>query len=321
MENLDKKISVALIGSGPIAREHLLAFRATLRAEVIAVYSRKLKNAKNLAQREGIPLATNKLSDLFTGALPDLIIVAVAVEATAEIVVSLLKFGVPMLVEKPLGINFDENEKIMAVIKNKNASVFVAMNRRCYGSTRLALEKIESEVHPRFIEINDQQAPNELDVSSYSPEVIRYWMFANAIHLIDYAFIFGRGNVKNSKVLTPWKGQTQSSVLSAMISFDTGDYAIYTCRWNMPGPWSCAISTPELRLEMKPLEQITVQCRGSRKQVVVPVDEVDQNFKPGFYIQALEMIDFVQYNKMPTFLVDAFANKEVMALTEKLYFT
>ena len=61
---------------------------------------------------------------------------------------------------------------------------------------------------------------------------------------------------------------------------------IYHATWNAPGPWSVSVSTQESRLELRPIEQLLEQQRGSRNIISHKVDDYDTMFKPGLYRQA-----------------------------------
>ena len=110
-------------------------------------------------------------------------------------------------------------------------------------------------------------------------------MFANSIHLIDYFSLLCRGELKQTEIVEPWSPDNPDSVI-AYLKYSSGDLGIYHATWNAPGPWSVAVSTQESRLELRPIEQLLEQQRGSRNIISHKVDDYDTMFKPGLYRQA-----------------------------------
>ena len=98
-----------------------------------------------------------------------------------------------------------------------------------------------------------------------------------------------------------WQGE-DSFLQSATIHFASGDIGRYEGLWNAPGPWSCTVATRQKRLEMRPLERLSVQLAGSRRADPVDPDPVDVDHKPGFYRQAEALLAAMagKANAMPT---------------------
>jgi hypothetical protein len=72
----------------------------------------------------------------------------------------------------------------------------------------------------------------------------------------------------------------------AKIDFTSGDVGLYEGIWNGPGPWIVSVNTPEQRIEMRPLEQVSVQLRGTRAVSLLEIDGDDKTYKPGLRYQA-----------------------------------
>jgi len=200
-----------------------------------------------------------------------------------------------ILAEKPVGLSVEESERIAELAERKKACVYVALNRRHYSSTIEAKKLLDEQTGARFIHVMDQQNMDLLRRVGHPEEVVLKTMYANSIHLIDYFSMFGRGDVKQVDVVEPWNPENPGVVI-ARISFDSGDIGLYHAVWNGPGPWGAAINQGDIRVEMRPLEKVTYQDRGSRKLVDVPVDADDTNFKPGLRHQAISMVKLVRDN-------------------------
>ena len=100
----------------------------------------------------------------------------------------------------------------------------------------------------------------------------------------------------------------------AKLEFSSGDVGLYEGVWNGPGPWAVTVVTPAQRLEMRPLEQASVQLRGERKVVQLDITAEDSQFKPGLRQQAKDMLSALagEPSPMPT-LEDAFISMRLVA--------
>jgi hypothetical protein len=103
----------------------------------------------------------------------------------------------------------------------------------------------------------------------------------------------------------------------AQLQFSSGDIGLYQAVWNAPGPWTVAVSTPPLRAELRPIEQLSLQRAGSRQAEPQAADPLDQQFKPGLLRQAQAAIKAArgQATTLPSL---AEANRS-MALVASIY--
>lgn len=313
------KINIALVGSGNMAKEHARAFQSLQDTFIKVVYSRNLNHAQKLASEIQSPNAIDQIEKLRNIENINLIIVAVSIEATYEIIKKISNMRIPILVEKPLGLNLEECKLITKLTNSISGKVLVALNRRCYSSTLKAQKYLSNDHEPRLIEIFDQQDKLSVNDSNFHPKVIKNWMFANSIHLIDYAFIFGRGKLKETKIIDYWNPSDNNCFVTSRSLFSSGDIVYYRALWGMPGPWGCAISTKNQRLEMSPLENLTLQKSGSRKKIKIKISDNDVNFKPGFRIQAEEVVKEIKSKKPSKVVVDANQTMETTKLISKIY--
>ena len=130
--------------------------------------------------------------------------------------------------------------------------------------------------------------------------MVKQWMFANSVHLIDYFNIFCRGELKNIEVQNSPIGH-QSKVTSAQLEFTSGDTGIYTGVWNTAGFWSVKITTGAQLLELRPLEQLMQQIYPERKANLIAQDGLS-DLKPGLQAQAAEFLRALSFrdHKLPS---------------------
>jgi hypothetical protein len=166
--------------------------------------------------------------------------------------------------------------------------VFVALNRRHMSSTiglkvGLAGARARSECQ-LFIKVQDQESQARALAAGQSSRVVDNWMFANAIHLIDYFHILGSSEIATIDPVVPWNAE-QPGVVLVRLGYANGDLGFYEGIWHAPGPWAVSATIPGQRWELRPLEQGITQELGKPVEPLV-AHEWDTAFKPGFRRQA-----------------------------------
>lgn len=276
---------VAFVGAGNMAKEHIRAFKDVPGVRLVGIHSRTRSRAKVLADEYQIDGIFDSISELYNQTHSDLVVVTVFETAMNSVSKKCFDFPWAVLLEKPPGYNLEDAQDIAAYAKKQKSKVFVGLNRRFLSSTRAALTDLTQNSNPRYIYVQDQQDMAVASQLGHPDIVVKNWMYANSIHLIDYFSIFGRGNIKNVTPIFQWNLET-SCVVAAKIEFSSGDIGLYEGIWKGPGPWAVSISTPEKRWELRPLEQANFQNSGERTLHSIDIHPWDSKFKPGFRLQA-----------------------------------
>lgn len=309
-------IRVAFVGAGYMAAEHLRAFATCPEVHLVGIHSRSAARATALAAAfPGLDVLPS-IEELYLCTTPDLVVIAVPEMACQGVCEQAFHHPWTMLIEKPVGHTLAEAKKIEQQAAARGAKVFVALNRRFYGSTLQLQQALKGIEEPRLVTILDQEDAAGALAAGQPPEVVHNWMYANSIHLIDYFSQFCRGDHISTQVITPWNPVAPGAVI-AQLQFSSGDTGLYQAVWNAPGPWSVAVSTHQLRAELRPIEQLSLQQAGSRYVEPQPGDPLDQQFKPGLLRQAQAAIQAAlsQNTILPTL---AEANRS-MALVASIY--
>lgn len=299
-----------------MAREHLRAFAACPDVQLVGIHSRTAARAHDLAALYPGMYVAGSIDELQASTAPDLVVVAVPELVCLSVCEQAFRHPWTLLLEKPVGHTFTEARQIEVLAQKWNAKAYVALNRRFYSSTlqlHHLLQKVDSQ---RLVTVLDQEDPASALSGGQPAEVVNNWMYANSIHLIDYFSQFCRGNHLSTQVLSTWNPSALTPVI-AHLQFSSGDAGLYQAVWNAPGPWSVAVSTLELRAELRPLEQLTLQLAGSRQSHLQDPDPLDQEFKPGLMRQALAAIDAAR-GKASVLPSIAEANRS-MALVASIY--
>jgi predicted dehydrogenase len=220
------------------------------------------------------------------------------------------------LLEKPVGVDLAAATRILDDSRRSGTRSYVALNRRSYSAMRQALAELAADDSPRLISILDQEDQEAARGAGQPEEVVRNWMYANSIHLIDYFSFMARGDVVSVKHGAPWTPEAPGFV-AATIGFSSGDVGVYQAVWNAPGPWSVSVTNRNLRLEMRPVEKLAVQRRGERRMTDVAPEAVDSEYKPGLRYQAEQLVEALKgHTPKLASLEDATRS---MALCGKIY--
>ncbi len=278
-------MTVAFVGAGYMAREHIKAYKDIAGVTLAGICNRTREKAEALAAEYGIAQVCETIDALYAATKADLVIIAVYETAMLDAALAAMKHPWAIFLEKPPGYTPAIARQIADAARVHTAPVMVGLNRRYLSSTRTALDSLTKNDGPRIITIFDQQSLEIARKFNHHPDVVTHWMYANSIHLIDYALAFGRGDVTDVQVLDRWEPENPQ-VMRALVRFSSGDSAFYQCLWNGPGPWSVAVATDAIRWDMRPLEKATFQLRGEHKLNDVPVHDWDTAFKPGLRLQA-----------------------------------
>ena len=273
-----------------MASEHAKAFSALPDVVLSGIFSRTRTRAEQLAARHPGMLICNSVTELFERTRADLVVVTVKELAMESIAIESFAFPWTVLLEKPAGHDFAVATRVLEAATKSGCKAYVALNRRAYSSTRSVLHRLSTNAGLRFVKVIDQQDQEAASQIYNEPfEVVKNYMYANSIHLVDLFHVFCRGELTESFSVIPWIPEKPWLVVSKL-AFSSGDIGLYEGIWDGPGPWSVSVSTPAERYEMRPLEQATVQLRGERKATAMEIDSADVICKPGLLYQASQAV-------------------------------
>ncbi len=204
--------SVAIVGAGYMASEHAKAFAAQPDVRLVGIFSRSPARAAALAANYPGMTVAGSVAELYERTRADLLVVAVSELSMSEVSRECFGFPWTVLLEKPAGYDAADAAAILANAADLSRRVFVALNRRSYASTRVVRERLNRISGARFIKVQDQEDILEARRQGRPELIVANWMFANAIHLIDYFRIFGRGQITEVVPVVRWNRRTPGIV-------------------------------------------------------------------------------------------------------------
>jgi predicted dehydrogenase len=133
------------VGVGPVVeRYHLRAVRGVPEVQPTVVVDINEERARLFAQRQGIPVYTTRLQDLFGKV--DLAIIALPNGLHASISCELLSKGVHVLCEKPMARNVPECRAMIEAAQHGGAQLCIGHNRRFRNNFSLAKRLMEKGI-------------------------------------------------------------------------------------------------------------------------------------------------------------------------------
>ena len=307
---------ISFIGAGYMTQEHLKAFNDIEDVELDGIFSRTKAKSIELLKKYPIKNVYNSIEELYKSSKPDAVIISVPELSLKGVCEIAFFYPWVILIEKPAGFNLEDAKYILNLSNKYKSQVYVALNRRHYSSTKIIKNKIKSINGTRILNIFDQEDTISALKAGQPKSVVKHWMYANSIHLIDLFRVFCRGSIINVNSILKWNSKVPCTVLSK-ITFDSGDIGIYQAIWNAPAPWMLTLSTPFARYEMRPIENAYEQLAGTRQQIKLEIDNIDIIYKAGIKVQADEFVNILKGKEhtLPN-LEDAF---ETMKLINKIY--
>jgi predicted dehydrogenase len=284
---------ILLVGAGGMSQSYFdvlnskkLDFDVVCRSEKSAASFEEIKGKK--------PYFGGVSSYLVRQGVPSYAIVAVGVQHLSSITNLLLQAGVrQILMEKPAALHFDEINSVNSLAQKFNANVYVAYNRRFYSSVERLIDMSSQDggitsISFDFTEWADRIAPLEKDEG-----VKERWILANSTHVIDLAFFLAGKPVNISSYNSgslDWHNSsarfTGSGITVNNILFD------YRADWDAPGRWGLTAYTKNYKLELLPLERLSVTERNTVVASNVELeDNLDRDFKPGLVKQVIAFLN------------------------------
>jgi predicted dehydrogenase len=127
-----QKIKTAIVGTGFMGKVHAENVRRLGNVEIAAVVGSRVETARKFAESAGIPVATDKLSDVLAN--KEIVAVHICTPNVDHFPMSLaaLEAGKAVLCEKPMTMNVQQARQLVAAANAKNAVNCVQHNLRYY---------------------------------------------------------------------------------------------------------------------------------------------------------------------------------------------
>lgn len=286
-------MNIWIIGAGTIAQEYgkvlySLGYDYTVigRGEQSALKYKEIVGKEVTVGGLEAFLATSPI-------VADKAIVATNLNALSQNTIQLIKYGVKdIFCEKPGFLYPEECEEVVKAVKENEANVYLAYNRRFFASVLKAQEIIAEDGGVKSFNFEFTEWGHVIEKLDKPKGDLENWMYANSSHVIDLAFYLGGNPVHLNCVTSGELSWHKPAAFAGYGITDKGALFNYGANWASPGRWGIEILTLKHRLYLRPMEQLQIQDQG--KVVISPVeidDHLDKDFKPGFYLETKAFIE------------------------------
>lgn len=245
-------------------------------------------SARTFYEQTGILPITGGVKRFFDSAerLPSAAIVAVNVPDLYSVCRELLMSGIKrILVEKPGALYIEEIDSLLKLAMEKSASLFIAYNRRFLASVLEARRLLTEDGGVISFIFEFTEWSDRVEVFDADDLEKERWFLSNSSHVADLAFfVGGKPSELNSFTSGSLKWHNSAAAFCGSGITQKGVLFSYSANWDAPGRWGVELMSRNLRVILRPLEQLHVQRRGSVAIERLELDDSsDQKFKPGLF--------------------------------------
>jgi predicted dehydrogenase len=293
-----------------MAAHHAKAIAGVDGMRITSCASRDRGRALAFAAAHGIA-HVQTLDEALAHAEADAFWLCVSADAMADTAARFALLGLPMFLEKPVGLDAAETAAIRDRI---SAPHMVGLNRRFYEVIRRGGDLITAAGGLRAIEIH---MPEDVAAvpSKHGARSRRQWQFANSVHLIDL-FRFFAGEPAEIVTMNEVRDSADRSY-NALIRFETGARGVYNAQWYAPGGWRVALYADDLSIVYQPIEAGEMRRRGAAPVPLLP-EGPDLRFKAGLWAQAAAFRDLVATGRAVDGAPDLAEYARSVALVDRL---
>lgn len=159
-----EKVRWGIIGCGDVTEvKSGPAFQKNSHSELVAVMRRTSKLAKDYAERHHVPKWYDDADALINDPDVDAVYIATPPGSHKEYAIKVAKAGKPVYVEKPMALNFDECNEMIAACKAAGVPLYVAYYRRALPRFVKIKELLETKAigDVRFVSTTQYQKASE----------------------------------------------------------------------------------------------------------------------------------------------------------------
>ncbi len=246
-----------MVGQGNMAGEYVKVLKNKSNVDLVGVIGRNMNKLKDFSMRHEIPFFGNDVYDAIKSVRPDGVIVAINIENVYNELEKIIDFNIPILVEKPPGINLGEYKKILSLANAKRANIFVGLNRRYYQHLIDIRNFFVESRYKYYLEITDQQQIDGATIQKYNNQVVVNWPYANSIHQVDLINFFAKGTVKLiNKSIVNMNLELDQKIYFITLEDENENIIKFRSFWNLPSSWSLKIVNQDKFIECEPMEII-----------------------------------------------------------------
>jgi predicted dehydrogenase len=151
----ENSLNVLVVGTGDMAKKHIAAYQRLPDIHLIGLVGRNVERANRLCREKGIPTHYSSLATALKSERIDVASICVPTHLHPEMAIQLLRQGVHVLCEKPIALDLDSGQKMIAAASASGRKLSVVFNRRFSSEYRQYAKRIEELGTPLIYRVND----------------------------------------------------------------------------------------------------------------------------------------------------------------------
>ncbi|MAH61065.1 MAG: hypothetical protein CMF42_02105 [Legionellales bacterium] len=308
-------LKIVVIGASQIARKHLDVLKDLNNVVVVGIASRTFEKAQAIAMEYDIPSCYKDVAQMIELEQPDGILNLISADQMYSVTKQLLPLRVPIFLEKPPGLSYAEVADLASIAEHFRTLNMVGYNRRFYSVFQKGKKIIEDhgqllgvsiEGHERFWKIKDR----------LRSEIRSNWLFANSTHTLDLIDFFG-GEIEKCICFSNRLEEVKGDQFSVSVKYKTGALGQYVAHWYSPGGWSVKLYGEGATVVFQPLENGKWIDKNFCEHEI-KIDDVDKEYKPGFYRQMQTFIHSIEENSLKKPGISLKDCERLLRLTESM---
>ena len=146
-----ESVRVGMIGAGSYAKKFLLPNLKSCKAEFCSIATASGVTARDVAKQYGFAATVSEARDVIGDPISNLVVIATRHDTHAMLAQAALEAGKHTFVEKPLAMNDEELDSVIAAARVSTGNLMVGYNRRFSPSARQAKEFFTGRPEPLSI--------------------------------------------------------------------------------------------------------------------------------------------------------------------------
>lgn len=265
-------LRIALIGAGVMGRQHYQHLRNLTDAQLCAIAD-PAPQAAAFAVECAVP-CFNDHRQMLEQAKPQAVIVANPNALHVRTALDCIAAGVPVLLEKPVGVHLDEVRELVAASESAGVPVLVGHHRRHNPLIVRARELIEQGALGRLTTVTalwQLQKPDSYYDIPWRREAGAGMLLTNLIHDLDLLRHLC-GEVRQVQAITGngVRGFANEDSAAIVLQFENGTLGSLTGSDAVAAPWSWELDSGENPVYPRQADQPCYLLAGTRGSLSIP---------------------------------------------------
>ena len=244
---MNAPLRIALIGAGIMGRQHYQHLRNVPQAQLCAVADPG-PQAEAFAAECGVPCFADH-RHMLAHARPEAVIVANPNNLHVATALDCVEAGVPVLVEKPVGVNLDEVRALVEASRRRGVPVLVGHHRRHNPLIAKAHQVINEGKLGRLINVTalwQLQKPDSYFETPWRREPGAGFLLTNLIHDLDLLrYLCGEVVQVQAFTRNDVRGFANEDSAAVLLQFANGALGSLTGSDAVAAPWSWELDAGE----------------------------------------------------------------------------